>query len=175
LYANRVTWASSVLAHADRLSKAIDEINSNVIIMQRSVAVAASNLDTHVKTAVNNYEDLKGWAFETLKDQEKLLLGWAPALQRLDKLHVKSSVVNNVKDGKGGMTGHKRSKSNNTMKAEQTLKDFVEAEEVEKAGKDLENVASSFERKITQLGSSVETIRILTVTLSEEMEAGKKE
>lgn len=145
--------------------------------MQRSVAVAASNLDTHVKTAVGNYENLKGWAFETLKDQEKLLLGWEESLSKLGRVPLHPEVLSIAGEKTNNYQQlHKKANSVTDVNGNgQTLLNMVNVDEVQKAGQNLGEVAVLFERKVTELGSNVENIRKMAGNLANEIQYGKKE
>ena len=158
MFANRLAWANGILAHANTLVAEIEGVNNGIAVMQRSVSVAASNLDTHVRSAVGNYDEMKGWAYESLRDQEKMLGGWEGSLSRLSKIPVQSEISRLMKKGEV-----------------KNLMGMVDGEEVERARMTLGDLATGFEKKVTQLGASVQQIRQSTESLSEEMEFGRKE
>ncbi|KAJ6261399.1 hypothetical protein Dda_4069 [Drechslerella dactyloides] len=166
LFTNRVAWASSILSLANALVSSIDTTNKSTAVINRSLEAASTNLEQHVRTSGQKYDDLRSWAFEVLEGQEKLLRGWEPALEKLSRIPIHKEVAKVV------ATEHL--KSGRQAKATSTLLDIVSVPDVRQSGKDLDIVARDFHTKVQGLGNTLESIRQQAGTLSTEIQKGWK-
>ncbi|KAF3927675.1 hypothetical protein ABW21_db0202955 [Orbilia brochopaga] len=166
LFANRVAWANSILSHANTLVASIDSTNKSIAIINRSLEAAVTNLDHHVRTSGQKYDELKTWAFEVLEGQEKLLRGWEPGLEKLSRIPVHKEVARIV--------AAENQRNGRQAKITSTLLDIVSLSDVRQSGKDLEIVARDFHTKVQGLGNNLESIRQQANSLSTEVQRGWK-
>ncbi|KAK6333216.1 oligomeric, coiled-coil, peripheral membrane protein [Orbilia javanica] len=169
LFANRLAWSNSILSHANTLAASIESTNSSIAVIDRSLSAATTNLDSHVKTSAQKYDELKTWAFEVLGSQEKLLRSWEGGVEKLGRIPIHREVskivaAENAKSGRqpagGKLTG--------------TLVDIVSLADVRGAAKELEVIAREFEVKVQGLGNTLESIRQQSSTLTADIHRGWK-
>jgi autophagy-related protein 11 len=167
LFANRVTWAANILAQANTLVVSIDDTNRSIAVIDRSLEAAATNLDQHVRSAAKNYDDLKNWAFDVLRSQEKLLTGWEPALEKLSRIPIHKAIAAVVAEAQ-------IREGNQPGKRTDTLLDIISLQDARRSGKELAVVAGDFSNQVSQLGVILENIRQQSGRLSNEIQTGWK-
>ncbi|KAK6354755.1 oligomeric, coiled-coil, peripheral membrane protein [Orbilia brochopaga] len=166
LFTNRVAWANSILSLANALVATIDNTNKSIVVINRSLEAAVTNLDHHVRTSGQKYDELRSWAFEVLEGQEKLLRGWEPALEKLSRIPIHKEVAKVV------ATEHQ--KNGRQPKITSTLLDIISLSDVRQSGKDLDIVARDFHTKVQGLGNTLESIRQQAEGLSTDIQRGWK-
>ncbi|KAK6508442.1 oligomeric, coiled-coil, peripheral membrane protein [Arthrobotrys conoides] len=176
LFANRLSWSNSILSHANTLAASIESTTSSIAVIDRSLSAATTNLDSHVKTSGQKYDELKTWAFEVLESQEKLLRSWEGGVEKLGRIPIHKEVgkivaAENVKSGRssggpggGGVVG----------KTTGTLVDIVSLSDVRNAAKELEVIAREFGMKVQGLGNTLESIKQQSSSLTADIHRGWK-
>ncbi|KAK6527043.1 oligomeric, coiled-coil, peripheral membrane protein [Arthrobotrys megalospora] len=167
LFSNRLSWSNSLLSHATTLAASIESTTASIAVIDRSLSAATTNLDSHVKTSAQKYDELKTWAFEVLESQEKLLRSWEPSIEKLSRIPIHKEVskivaAENVKNGR------------NNVKPTSTLLDIVSLPDVRSAAKDLEVIAREFHTRVQNLGNTLESIRQQSSTLTSDIHRGWK-
>ncbi|KAK6349135.1 oligomeric, coiled-coil, peripheral membrane protein [Orbilia blumenaviensis] len=171
LFANRLSWSNSLFSHATTLVASIKSTTASIAVIDRSLSAATTNLDSHVKTSAQKYDELKSWAFEVLESQDKLLRSWESGVDKLGRIPIHREVgkivtaAENAKAGKGGIPG---------VKPTGTLVDIVALGDVRGAAKELEVIAREFEMKVQGLGNTLESIRQQSSSLTADIHRGWK-
>lgn len=170
LFANRLSWSNSILSHANTLFASIESTTSSIAVIDRSLSAATTNLDSHVKTSAQKYDELKTWALEVLESQEKLLRSWEGGVEKLGRIPIHREVgkivaAENVKSGRSPAGGGK---------ATGTLVDIVSLSDVRSAAKELEVIAREFGMKVQGLGNTLEGIKQQSATLTADIHRGWK-
>ncbi|KAK6512350.1 oligomeric, coiled-coil, peripheral membrane protein [Arthrobotrys musiformis] len=171
LFANRLSWSNSLLSHATTLAASIESTTSSIAVIDRSLSAATTNLDSHVKTSAQKYDELRTWAFEVLESQEKLLRSWETGVEKLARVPIHREVAKivaaeNAKSGKPTAA--------TATKPTGTLVDIVSLSDVRNAAKELEVIAREFGVKVQNLGNTLESIRQQSSTLTADIHRGWK-
>ena len=117
-------------------------------VIQRGTAIAVENVKQHVGGLHENYETVKSWANEALREHSIVLGTWEPLLLQLSSIPAKSELLSFlVKQGrsKSGTTNH----SSNI-----TLRDFIDIAQVQQAALHAEKTSQHLERQSSKLASA---------------------
>jgi autophagy-related protein 11 len=146
LYMARRTWAVTLTERCESIDKNIQEHNERTGIINRAVSVALENLKTHVGTLEHRFTEAQVWANDLLKEQQAALDGWKRTLTTLENIPARKDFSflgrpSTPKKGKDQSTG--------------TLRDYLDAEEVHRAGSEAVTVSSLFARQVEDVEKAV--------------------
>ncbi|KAF7157892.1 hypothetical protein CNMCM5623_002326 [Aspergillus felis] len=149
LYMARRSWALALAEKCGAMDKSIHEHNGRTEIVNRAAGVALENLKTHVGNLENRFQEAQTWANDLLKEQQVALDGWQRALATLESIPAPK-----VFPFLGRPSTPKEHKDRPTG----TLRDFVDADEVQKAGAEASAESSRFARQIDDVAEAVRGI-----------------
>lgn len=146
LYMARREWALGLAERCESIDRNIQEHNERTDIINRAAGVALENLKAHVGSLENRFQEAQSWARDLLKEQQAALDGWQRALNTLGGIPARKEFSflgrpSTPKKDRDGSTG--------------TLRDFVDVEEVRRAGSDASSVTPRFSRQVEDIERSV--------------------
>jgi autophagy-related protein 11 len=151
LFKKRKQWAEYILSHAGDMAQRIRETDAATKVMQRSVSVAFSNLETHTRGLGDSLTKLREWADGIMDERERVLTGWEPTLRLLLRISVHEE-LKKYGDEKGN-------------RKVEVLSDFFDVKEVQTAAATAEILVQRFEKDVHNLGITIEGICSRTVSL----------
>ncbi|EAU35140.1 conserved hypothetical protein [Aspergillus terreus NIH2624] len=159
LYNARKTWASNLTHRCESIDQSIRDHNERTDIVNRAAGVALENLKTHVGTLEHRFQEAQAWANDLMKEQQVALDGWRRALATLETIPARKDFFflgrpSTPKKDKDGSIG--------------SLRDYVDAEEVQKAGSEAAAVHSRFVHRLEDVEKSVSDIATDTQRLVDE-------
>lgn len=158
LYMARRSWALGLSERCGSIDKGTREHNERTDIINRAAGVALENLKSHVGNLEHRFQEAQAWANNLLKEQQAALDGWQQALDALDNIPARKDFSflgrpSTPKKGKDRSTG--------------TLRDFIDAVEVERAGSDGASVSQNFARQVGDIEKAVDNIASDTQRLTD--------
>jgi autophagy-related protein 11 len=136
------------------MSESVQKQYEEVTNIERAVGVAIANLETHVRNLEQRYSEAKAWAGDVLKEHQAVIAGRDVALTRLASIPVKESllqfIINHNSDAIPSYPQRR-----NASKGP-TLADFVDADDVKKAGAASRDITQIFANRVTELGEIIE-------------------
>lgn len=151
LFKKRKQWAEYVLSHAQDLTLTIRETDAATKVMQRSVSVAFSNLDTHTRGLGDSLTKLREWADGIMDERERVLTNWEPTVRMLLRIAVHDE-FKKYGDQKGN-------------RKVEVLSDFFDIKEVQTAAATADILGQRFEKDVHDLGITIEGICNRTLEL----------
>ncbi|KAE8152691.1 autophagy-related protein 11-domain-containing protein [Aspergillus avenaceus] len=146
LYMARRTWATTLKERCESMDKTIQEYDARTGIINRAISVALENLKTHVGTLEHRFTEAQAWANDILKEQQVALDGWKRALVTLESIPARRDF---------SFLGRPSTPKKGKDKAAGSLSDYVDTEEVHKAGSDAVNVSSRFAEQVEDVEKAV--------------------
>jgi autophagy-related protein 11 len=160
LFKKRLAWSESVLSHAQNLATTISDTDASTNVIQRSVQIAFSNLESHSVGLQNSLVKLRQWAEGVLVQRDEVFQEWEPAIKRLVRITVHDEIKkygpDETKDRK--MT---------------TLVDFFEVKKVQTAAATAKTLAQQFEKEVVDLGGTIGEICSRTSELKGDIQKSK--
>lgn len=136
----------SLLERCESVDKSIQDHNERTNIIHRAVGVALENLKTHVGTLEHRFQEAQTWANDLLKEQQTALDGWKRALATLETIPARKDFP-----FLGRPSTPKKEKEN----AAGTLREYVDSEEVQKAGQEAAVAFSQFTHQVESVEKAV--------------------
>jgi len=161
LFKKRKLWAEYILSHTEGLAQKIRETDAATKVMQRSVHVAFSNLETHSVGLGNSLAKLREWADGVMDDRVNLLAKWEPAVKQLLRIPVHDEFKRYGGDEKASRKVN-------------VLADFFDVKEVQTAAATSGILAQRFEKDVNELGATIEDICSRTLNLKTAIQRGAK-
>lgn len=158
LFKKRKLWAEGVLVTSQTLAGRIRDADAAAKVMQRAVAVAFSNLESHSTNLGGSLTKLREWADRVIDEREKLLAGWEPAVRQLLRIPVLEE-FRRFGDGPGG-------------RGVEVLAGFFDVKEVQGAAAVSAITAQRFEKDVRELGDTIEDICTRTLNLKTSIQQG---
>ncbi|EAW09733.1 autophagy protein ATG11 [Aspergillus clavatus NRRL 1] len=158
LYMARRSWALTLSEQCEEMDKKIHEHNERTDIINRAAGVALENLKTHVGNLEHRLQEAQAWANDLLKEQKAALDGWQRALSTLESIPVLTDFP---------FLGRPSTPTKHKDRSSGTLRDFVDIEEVHKAGAGASTESSRFARQIEDVSEAVGGIAADTQQLIE--------
>ncbi|PLB52849.1 hypothetical protein P170DRAFT_352260 [Aspergillus steynii IBT 23096] len=146
LYLARKTWALTLLERCESVDKSIQNHTARTNIIHRAVGVALENLKTHVGTLEHRFQEAQTWANDLLKEQQTALDGWKRALATLETIPARKDFP---------FLGRPSTPKKEKEKAAGTLRDYVDSEEVQKAGQEAAVAFSQFTHQVEDVEKAV--------------------
>ncbi|PYH90863.1 Taz1-interacting factor [Aspergillus ellipticus CBS 707.79] len=149
LYLARKTWTVNLTERCESADKQIHEHNERTDVINRAASVALENLKTHVGTLEHRFQEAQTWANDLLKEQGSALDGWKRALATLDSVPARKDF---------SFVGRPSTPTKGRDKVMGSLRDYVDAEEVQKAGSEAPEVSRRFAEQVTNIERKVDEI-----------------
>ncbi|OJJ39293.1 hypothetical protein ASPWEDRAFT_49319 [Aspergillus wentii DTO 134E9] len=149
LYMTRRTWALNLSERCESIDKSIREHNERTDIINRAAGVALENLKSHVGTLENRFQEAQSWANDLLKEQQTALDGWQRALSTLENIPARKDFF---------FLGRPSTPKKGADKSSGTLRDFVDVDEVQRAGSEALAVSPRFARQVEDVEKAVTEI-----------------
>ncbi|KAH8426942.1 autophagy protein ATG11 [Aspergillus melleus] len=146
LYEARKTWALTLLERCESVDKNIQECNERTNVIHRAVGVALENLKTHVGTLEHRFQEAQTWANDLLKEQQTALDGWKRALATLETIPARKDFP---------FLGRPSTPKKEKETATGSLREYVDAEEVQKAGSEAAVAFSQFAHRVQDVEKAV--------------------
>lgn len=159
LYMARRTWAFDLAERCESIDRSVREHNERTYIINRAVGVALENLKSHVGSLEQRFTEAQTWARDLLKEQRAALDGWQRALGTLGSIPARKEFT---------FLGRPSTPTKDQDKPSGTLRDFVDVEEVRRAGTDASAVSSRFASQVEDVERAVGTIVLDTQRLIQE-------
>jgi autophagy-related protein 11 len=144
LFKKRKQWAEYILSHAQDLAQKIRDTDIATKTMQRAVAVAFSNLETHTHGLGDSLTKLREWADGIMDERERVLANWEPTVRLLLRIPVHEEF--------------KRYGDEKRNRKVEVLSDFFDIKEVQTAAATAEILVQRFEKDVHALGQTIEGI-----------------
>lgn len=122
-------------------------------VVRRAAAIAVENIKQHIGNARPKYEETKAWADQINDDQYFLLGNWQKTLDGIASIPARKELGHCIRDGHTDM---KESHSTGTSDTNTLLQDFLEVEEVKRAGASGEEAFQRFQKRVDDLNNSFE-------------------
>lgn len=145
-FKKHLQWAESVLAKGRSLATAISTAEAQMKNIQRSVVVAADNLDNHVVTFQKRLHDRQEDASNILRNQEEVFNNWENSVRIASQVTLHPGFVNIAQ------------RQANTSRGSAALADLVNVGELKKAQAVSELKAQEFVNNMENVRAEVEDI-----------------
>lgn len=157
----RRTWALNLAEQCAPINNAIHEQNERTEIIHRAVGVALENLKSHVGNLEHKFDEAQAWANDLLKEQKTALDGWQRALTKLETIPASKNFA-----------FLRRPSTPKTEKEqfEGTLQEYVDVQEVRRAGSQASGVSQGFARRMDDVEKTVQDIVSETQALLDDAE-----
>ncbi len=155
LLRHRRAWA---LRLAEKCQSTVEEISrhdqeSSVVL--RAAAIAVENIKQHIGNVRPKYEETKAWADQINDDQYFLLGNWQKTLDGIASIPAKKELGHCIRDGH---TELKESQSTGTSDTDTILQDFLQVDEVKRAGASGDEASQRFQKRIDDLNNTFEDV-----------------
>jgi autophagy-related protein 11 len=120
---------------------------TEIEIITRGVDAAVMNLEKHVKILDQKNAEIQTWTAEVQKERELAGSDWEASINRLRWLPATNEMIKFI-TGRDLRKGQRKP----------SLEDFVEAEEVNRAGKLVRNISTQLSRNSAELGTKVDAV-----------------
>lgn len=149
LYMARRSWAFGLAERCKSIDRSVREHNERTDIINRGVGVALENLKSHVGSLEQRFTEAQAWARDLLKEQRAALEGWQRALNTLGSIPARKEF---------SFLGRPSTPTKDQDRPSGTLRDFVDVEEVRRAGADASIVSPRFAGQVEDIEQSVAAI-----------------
>ncbi|KAE8387755.1 autophagy-related protein 11-domain-containing protein [Aspergillus alliaceus] len=146
LYMARRTWAVALLERCKSVDKVIQEHNERTNIINRAISVALENLKTHVGALEHRFTEAQAWANDLLKEQQAALDGWKRTLATLENIPARKDIT---------FLGRPSTPTKGKDRSTGTLRDYLDTEEVHRAGSEAADVSSRIARQVEVVEKAV--------------------
>lgn len=148
------------------VNQAIQEHNEHTDIIHRAVSVALENLKSHVGNLEHRFQEAQAWANDILKEQKMALDGWQRALAKLESIPARKDFT---------FLGRPSTPKKGRDQSSGTLQDFVDVEEVQRAGSQASSVSQRFARRMDEVQRAVTDVATDTQHLLDDAQAAQVE
>ena len=129
--------------------KMVREHNERTDVINRAVGVALENLKSHVGNLEHRFQEAQTWANTLLEEQQVALDGWQRALQTLENIPARKDFP---------LLGRPSTPKKDKDWPSGTLRDFVDANEVQRAGSDAAALSPRFAGQVQDVEKAVSDI-----------------
>jgi autophagy-related protein 11 len=143
----RRSWALKIVEDCTKMSTETQERYTEAHVMALGVDAVIFNLEKHVKTLDQKNADIQTWSNDIQKEQEAAGTDWETSLSRLRSLPASGDMMEFI----SGRTPRKNRQN-------PTLEDFMDPEDVQKAGKTVRSITSKLKKESSTLGTKVDHI-----------------
>ncbi|KAI5788408.1 autophagy-related protein 11-domain-containing protein [Geopyxis carbonaria] len=147
LFKKRKQWAEQLLVQSEVVARHIRETETATRIIQRSVTVAYTNLETHTSGLAGSLSKMREWATTVMNDRETLLVNWEPAVKKLLRIPVHDDFKKYAPEGRAPPN-----------KKVSVLADFFEVKEVQTTAATSRILADRFEKDVNELNTRIHNI-----------------
>lgn len=159
LYMARKSWAMGLAEKCESIDRGVREHNERTDIVNRAAGVALENLKSHVGTLETRFQEAQAWARDLLKEQQAALDGWRRAMNTLGNIPARKEF---------SFLGRPSTPKKDQDTSTGSLQDFVDVEEVHKAGSEAAAASPRFARHVEDVQRSVAGITTDTQRLIQE-------
>lgn len=145
----RRSWALNLAERCVPVNRAIEEHNERSDVIHRAVGVALENLKSHVGNLEHRFQEAQAWANDLLKEQKMALDGWQRALAKLETIPARKDFT---------FLGRPSTPKKGSHQSIGTLQDFVDVEEVQRAGSQASTVSQHFVRRMDEVERAVSDV-----------------
>ncbi|KAJ5141310.1 hypothetical protein N7526_002305 [Penicillium atrosanguineum] len=149
LFMTRRSWALDLSSRCGNINKSIQEHNERTNVINRAVGVALENLKSHVGTLEHRFQETQEWANNLLEEQQSALDGWHTALETLEKIPARKD---------SPLIGRPSTPKMDKDRPTGTLRDFVDVNEVQRAGLEAASASPRFAGQVQDIENSVSGI-----------------
>ncbi|KAJ5683797.1 uncharacterized protein N7477_000142 [Penicillium maclennaniae] len=160
LFMTRRSWALEFSSRCGNTNKSIQEHNERTDVINRAVGVALENLKSHVGTLEHRFQETQEWANNLLEEQQSALDGWQAALETLEKIPARKD---------SPLIGRPSTPKMDNDRPTGTLRDFVDVNEVQRAGLEAASVSPRFAGQVQDIENIVSGIASDTQQLVDEV------
>lgn len=153
-------WALDLSSRCGNTNKSIHEHNERTDVINRAVGVALENLKSHVGTLEHRFQETQEWANNLLEEQQSALDGWQAALETLEKIPARKD---------SPLVGRPSTPKMDKDRPTGTLRDFVDANEVQRAGSEAASASPRFAGQVQDIENTVSGIASDTQQLIDEI------
>jgi autophagy-related protein 11 len=155
----RRNWALDLSSRCGSIDKSIREHNERTDIINRAVGVALENLKSHVGNLEHRFQEAQSWANNLLEEQRVALDGWQQALSTLDNIPARKDFP---------LLGRPSTPKMDKDRSTGTLRDFVDVDEVQRAGAEAATVSPIFADNVQRIEDTIGGIASDTQQLANE-------
>ncbi|KAJ5493148.1 Autophagy-related protein 11 [Penicillium diatomitis] len=149
LFQTRRDWAQGLASQCESTDGRIKEHRERTDVITRAVGVALENLKSHVGSLEHRFQEAQTWANNLLEEQQAALDDWQRALRSLENIVARKDLP---------MLGRPSTPKKNASKSTGTLRDFVDVNEVYRAGADASNLCPRLAAQVRALEEAVGNI-----------------
>lgn len=149
LFKTRRSWALELSSRCETTDKMVREHNERTDVINRAVGVALENLKSHVGNLEHRFQEAQTWANTLLEEQQVALDGWQRALQTLENIPARKDFP---------LLGRPSTPKKDKDRPSGTLRDFVDANEVQRAGSDAAALSPRFAGQVQDVEKAVSDI-----------------
>ncbi|MCJ1410203.1 oligomeric, coiled-coil, peripheral membrane protein [Ptychographa xylographoides] len=92
LFKARRTWAIQLSTACEELLSEAENLDAEIIVVQRATAIAIENVKQHVGSLHQKYEEARSWGSNALREYSILLNDWEACMRRLSSIPAKREV-----------------------------------------------------------------------------------
>ncbi|TGZ85671.1 hypothetical protein EX30DRAFT_30116 [Ascodesmis nigricans] len=142
LFKNRKAWAEYAQSQAESLAQRVRQADHETSIINRAVLVAFLSLESHSKRLDKSYNEVRDWVQTVSEERDKILREWEPAVRKLMRIPVHEGFRD-------------LAISDKAKKKPQTLCDYFDVKEVQRAATAAEILVERFQKEIIDLGEII--------------------
>ncbi len=165
----RRAWAAElvqlVAPYRDITRRNLEEAD----IIHRASSLALNNLQSHVRSIQNKFEETKLWAKAASDDHDNILRDWKGNLQILDKVPASRDFAFLLQRPS---TPTKKTQSRSELTDKMTLRAFINEEDVERAASALSLDAHKFRARLEELDATMTDISSATQEVEKDIRPG---
>ncbi|KAL3477577.1 autophagy-related protein 11-domain-containing protein [Aspergillus californicus] len=159
LYSARRTWALKLAERCESADSSIHELNGRTEVINRASGVALENLKTHVGSLETRLQNTQDDVKNMRAEQQTMIDGWKRALATLEDIPAQKDF---------SFLGRPSTPKIDSVRKTGTLIDYVDSEEVRKAGLEAATASSRFARQFEDIERAVGEINADTQRLLDE-------
>lgn len=155
----RRSWATGLAERCESIDRDVRQHNERTDIVNRAAGVALENLKSHVGTLESRFQEAQAWARDLLKEQQAALDGWRRAMNTLGNIPARREF---------SFLGRPSTPKKDQDTSTGSLRDFVDVDDVHKAGTEAAAASPRFARQVEDVQRSVAGITADTQRLVQE-------
>ncbi|KAL9602322.1 MAG: hypothetical protein Q9219_001888 [cf. Caloplaca sp. 3 TL-2023] len=146
LFSDRKAWAKKLEDRYTQIVEEIKRLDSQATIIQRSAAIAVENVKQHIANLRPKFEDARIWADNVLHDQSSLLEAWESTVNKYPSIPA-IKALGLCLSGPPLIS----QEANNSLESETSLHDFIDIEELTRAGNISKSSNQRFKHRATEI------------------------
>ncbi|KAI9798179.1 MAG: oligomeric, coiled-coil, peripheral membrane protein [Piccolia ochrophora] len=169
LFKSRRTWALEIAENCRPMFEAVGQHYNEVHAIDRAVAVAMTNVETHVSALEQKRLEAHSWAQDIVLEQETTLNAWKSTLESCNEIRIIPDFLRIFSLRGVGSKSDKFLAASTNGRAVARLSDLADAGELNAAAEVAQDVLKGFGDKLSELDRSIDAIMKNSLGLSDQV------